>query len=220
MASTDELHLTITGKGGHAAMAADYNNPLIVAAHIMTEIEKEFPFTIDSEGVSRNVQNNIPTVIAFGKIEGKGATNVIPENVYLAGTFRTMDEDWRKYVKEKITSIIKIVSEKYQVRAEINILNGYPCLINDFDVTEKCKQSAIDYLGKENVEDLPLRMTAEDFAYISQEVPSCFYRLGTGNKSKGITSGVHTSSFNIDENALEISTGLMVWMAIHALKAQ
>jgi len=94
MASTDELHITITGKGGHAAMAGDYNNPLVVAAHIITEIEKQFPFTIDNEGVARNTQNNIPTVIAFGKIEGKGATNVIPESVYLAGTFRTMDEAW------------------------------------------------------------------------------------------------------------------------------
>jgi amidohydrolase len=219
MASTDELHLTITGKGGHAAMPADYNNPLIAAAHIITEIEKEFPFTIDSEGVARNVHNNIPTVIAFGKIEGKGATNVIPDNVYLAGTFRTMDEDWRKFVKEKIASIVKTVSEKYRMNTELNILNGYPCLINDFNVTAKCKQSAIDYLGNENVEDLPIRMTAEDFAYISQQVPSCFYRLGTGNKSKGITSGVHTSSFNIDENALEISTGLMAWMTIQSLKS-
>lgn len=218
MASTDELHITITGKGGHAAMAGDYNNPLIVAAHIITEIEKQFPFTIDTEGVARNVQNNIPTVIAFGKIEGKGATNVIPETVYLAGTFRTMDENWRVEVKEKVAAIITAVSEKYQVKAEINIVNGYPFLVNDHDVTQKCKQSAIEYLGKENVEDLPLRMTAEDFAYISQEVPSCFYRLGTGNKARGIVSGVHTSTFDIDESALKISTGIMAWMTFNVLK--
>jgi amidohydrolase len=214
MASTDELHITITGKGGHAAMAGDYNNPLVVAAHIITEIEKQFPFTIDAEGVGRNTQNNIPTVIAFGKIEGKGATNVIPESVYVAGTFRTMDEPWRKEVKLKITDIINTVSTKYSAKAEINIMDGYPFLTNNAEITKHCKQAAIDYLGKENVEDLPLRMTAEDFAYITQQVPSCFYRLGTGNKAKGITSGVHTSTFDIDENALEISTGLMAWMVI------
>ncbi|MDF2450895.1 MAG: N-acyl-L-amino acid amidohydrolase [Bacteroidota bacterium] len=219
MASTDELHITITGKGGHAAMAGDYKNPLVVAAHIITEIEKQFPFTIDSEGVARNTQNNIPTVIAFGKIEGKGATNVIPETVYLAGTFRTMDEDWRKEVKEKITTIIKIVSDKYQVKAEINILDGYPFLVNDHHITQQCKQAATEYLGNENVEDLPLRMTAEDFAYITQQVPCCFYRLGTGNKVKGIVSGVHTSTFDIDEKALEISTGLMAWMTLKTLRA-
>ncbi len=214
MASTDELHITITGKGGHAAMAGDYNNPLVVAAHIITEIEKQFPFTIDAEGVARNIQNNIPTVIAFGKIEGKGATNVIPESVYLAGTFRTMDEAWRKEVKLKITDIINTIATQYHTKADINIMDGYPFLTNDAEATKHCKQAAIEYLGKENVEDLPLRMTAEDFAYITQQVPSCFYRLGTGNKTKGITSGVHTSTFDIDEKALEISTGLMAWMVI------
>lgn len=214
MASTDELHITITGKGGHAAMAGEYNNPLVVAASIIKEIEQQFPFTIDAEGVARNTQNAIPTVIAFGKIEGKGATNVIPESVYLAGTFRTMDEVWRKEVKEKIKQIIHSVCEIYKVKADINIIDGYPFLTNDDAVTEQCKNAAIEYLGKENVEDLPLRMTAEDFAYITQQVPSCFYRLGTGNKAKGITSGVHTSTFDIDEKALEISTGLMAWMVV------
>jgi len=218
MASTDELHITITGKGGHAAMAGDYNNPLVVAAHIITEIEKQFPFLIDEEGVARNTQNNIPTVIAFGKIEGKGATNVIPETVYLAGTFRTMDELWRKKVKVKITEIINSVSSQYNAKAEINIMDGYPFLTNDVEVTKHCKQAAIEYLGKENIEDLPLRMTAEDFAYITQQVPSCFYRLGTGNKSKGITSGVHTATFDIDEKALEISSGLMAWITISSFK--
>ncbi len=218
MASTDELHITITGRGGHAAMAGDYNNPLVVAAHIITEIEKQFPFTIDAEGVARNTHNNIPTVIAFGKIEGKGATNVIPESVYLAGTFRTMDEAWRKKVKVKITEIINSVSSQYNTKADINIMDGYPFLTNDVEVTKHCKQAAIEYLGKENVEDLPLRMTAEDFAYITQEVPSCFYRLGTGNKSKGITSGVHTATFDIDEKALEISSGLMAWITIRSFK--
>lgn len=214
MASTDELHITITGKGGHAAMAGDYNNPLVVAAHIITEIEKQFPFVIDAEGVARNTQNNIPTVIAFGKIEGKGATNVIPESVYLAGTFRTMDEVWRKEVKGKIKEIINRVSSQYNTKADIKIMDGYPFLTNDVEVTKHCKQAAIEYLGKDNVEDLPLRMTAEDFAYITQEVPSCFYRLGTGNKLKGIISGVHTATFDIDEKALEISSGLMAWMVL------
>ena len=214
MASTDELHITITGKGGHAAMAGDYNNPLVVASHIITEIEKQFPFVIDTEGVARNTQNNIPTVIAFGKIEGKGATNVIPESVYLAGTFRTMDEAWRKEVKTKITDIINTVCVKYNTKADINIIDGYPFLTNDAETTKHCKQAAIEYLGKENVEDLPLRMTAEDFAYITQQVPSCFYRLGTGNKEKGISSGVHTSTFDIDEKALEIASGLMAWMVL------
>jgi amidohydrolase len=217
MASTDELHITINGKGGHAAMAGEYNNPLIAAAHIITEIERQFPFTIDKEGVARNTKNNIPTLIAFGKLEAKGATNVIPESVYMAGTFRTMQEDWREEVKQQITQIITDVCSKYHTQANINIVHGYPFLVNDESVTERCRQSAVEYLGAEHVEDLPLRMTAEDFAYVSQQVPSCFYRLGTGNKEKGITSGVHTATFDIDEDALALSTGLMAWMTIQNL---
>jgi amidohydrolase len=217
MASTDEIHITIIGKGGHAAMAGEYNNPLLVAASIIKEIEKQFPFVIDDEGVSRNTNNNIPTVIAFGKIEGKGATNVIPETVYLAGTFRTMDELWRNEVKEKIKQISNDVCQIYKVKIDLNIIDGYPFLSNDIAVTNLCKQAAIEYLGEDNIEDLPLRMTADDFAYISQVVPSCFYRLGTGNKLKGITSGVHTATFDIDEDALKISTGLMAWIVFKQL---
>ena len=218
MASTDELHITINGKGGHAAMPAEYINPLNAASAIIQEIEKEFPFYFDEDGVSKNSHNHIPTVVAFGKIEGKGATNIIPASVYLAGTFRTMDETWRAEVKEKIKSIILSVCEKYKATADINIENGYPFLVNDIELTARCKALAIDYLGKENVEDLTLRMTAEDFSYITQKVPSCFYRLGTGNKQKGITNGVHTSTFDIDEKALEISTGLMAWMTINEMQ--
>ena len=217
MASTDEIHITVTGKGGHAAMAGEYNNPILVAATIIKEIEKQFPFVIDDEGVSRNTNNTIPTVIAFGKIEGKGATNVIPETVYLAGTLRTMDELWRNEVKEKIKQISNDVCQIYKVKIDLNIIDGYPFLSNDIAVTNLCKQAAVEYLGQENVEDLPLRMTAEDFAYISQVIPSCFYRLGTGNKLKGITSGVHTATFDIDEDALKISTGLMAWIAFKQL---
>lgn len=219
MASTDELHITISGKGGHAAMAAEYNNPLVVAAHIITEIEREFSVETDAEGVARHTGNQIPTVVVFGKIEGKGATNVIPESVYMAGTLRTMNEQWRARVKDRLREIIGGICEAYKAKADINIIDGYPFLINDDAVTEMCRQSAIEYLGEEHVENLPLRMTAEDFAYISQEVPSCFYRLGTGNKQRGITAGVHTPTFDIDEEALGISTGLMAWMTIKHLSA-
>lgn len=211
MASTDEIYLTVTGKGGHAAMPAEYNNPLLVASEILLELKKKFP----NDGKSE-----IPTVLAFGKIEGKGATNVIPEKVELAGTFRTMNEKWRKEAHAEIMRIVNEVAKKNSATADLRIEIGYPFLVNDEEVTELCRSAAIQYLGKENVEELPLRMTAEDFAFFSQQVPCCFYRLGTGNKSKGITSGVHTSTFDIDENALRIGSGLMAWLTIQQLNAQ
>jgi amidohydrolase len=210
MASTDEIYLTIIGKGGHAAMPADYNNPLLIAAEVLVELKKLFP----NDG-----KKDPPTVLAFGDIQGKGATNVVPDKVEIKGTFRTMDEKWRKEAHAIITKTVNAVCEKNKAKAELDIRIGYPFLVNDKDLTELCKNAAIDYLGKENVEELPLRMTAEDFAYFSQELPVCFYRLGTGNKAKGITSGVHTPTFNIDEEALKIGPGLMAWLAINELKS-
>ena len=209
MASTDEIYLTITGKGGHAAMPADYNNPLLIASEVLLELKKKFP----NDGKSQ-----IPTVLAFGKIEGAGATNVIPECVKIEGTFRTMDEKWRTEAHDIITKTIMEVCNKNNTKADINIMRGYPFLVNDKAVTETCRKAAIEYLGIENVEELPLRMTAEDFAYFSQELPCCFYRLGTGNQAKGITAGVHTPTFDIDEEALKIGTGLMAWLALEQLK--
>lgn len=215
MASTDELYITVNGKGGHAAMPAEYINPLLIASEILLEINKRFTDKISLKELGGE---NIPTVVAFGKIEGKGATNVIPEKVELAGTFRTMDEDWRKKVHAELHRIVKTISEKYKIASVLKVDHGYPFLVNDKKLTDSCMDSAKNYLGTENVEELPLRMTAEDFAFISQKVPSCFFRLGTANKERGITSGVHTATFDIDENALEIGMGLMADLAINALK--
>lgn len=209
MASTDEIYLTITGKGGHAAMPADYNNPLLIAAEVLLELNKKFP---------NNAQSEIPTVLAFGKIEGAGATNVIPEKVEIQGTFRTMDEKWRSEAHQIITKTVQEVCDRNRAKGDLNILRGYPFLVNDSAVTETCRKAAVEYLGKENVEELPLRMTAEDFAYFSQVLPACFYRLGTGNRAKGITSGVHTPTFDIDEEALRVGSGLMAWLALEQLR--
>jgi len=214
MASTDELYLTVNGKGGHAAMPAEYVNPLIIASEILLEINKRFT---DLSSLKELGGENTPTVVAFGRMEGKGATNVIPDKLELAGTFRTMDEVWRETVHKELARLVKIISEKYKIESILRIEKGYPFLVNDRALTETCFSVAQAYLGEDNVEELPLRMTAEDFAFITQKVPSCFFRLGTGNKERGITSGVHTATFDIDEKALEIGMGLMASLAVNAL---
>lgn len=213
MASTDELYVTITAKGGHAAMVNEYINPLLIASEIISTLHEQF---MQQEYKDEN-GNVIPTVLAFGKIEGKGATNVIPDKVELQGTFRTMNEARRDKAHAQLQETVKVICEKWKASAEVKIVRGYPFLVNNETLTEKARTAAIDYLGKENVEELPMRMTAEDFAYFTQVVPSCFYRLGTGNKSKGITSGVHTATFDIDAKALEIGSGLMAWIAVKEL---
>jgi amidohydrolase len=208
MASTDEIYVTVKGKGGHAAMPADYNNPLLIASHILVELNKTFMLQ----------EQKAPTVLAFGKIVGNGATNVIPDEVRMEGTFRTMDENWRAEAHTKMKKLAEAIAQKMGGFCDFRIEHGYPFLVNDEMVTSRAIAAAADYLGKENVEELPLRMTAEDFAFYSQQIQACFYRLGTGNKSKGITSGVHTAWFDIDEQALEIGTGLMVWLTLNELK--
>jgi len=225
MASTDEIYITVKGKGGHAAMPCDYNNPLLIASAILLELNKVFMKNLSSSGITTlpgvNKKEYVavsPTVLAFGKIIGNGATNVIPDEVKIEGTFRTMNETWREEAHVKMKIIAENVAQQMGGSCDFRIEHGYPFLVNDEIITDKARAAAENYLGKENVEELPLRMTAEDFAFYSQQVPACFYRLGTGNKSKGITSGVHTSTFDIDEQALEISSGLMAWLAINELK--
>lgn len=215
MASTDELYLTVKGKGGHAALPHKYNNPLLIASQILIDLHREF--MVSAPAYSTLEQDNkphIPTVIAFGKINGNGATNIIPDEVKIEGTFRTMDEKWRGEAHAKMKKIADTVAESMGGSCEFKIEKGYPFLVNDEQLTNKMKSGAIDFLGKENVVDLELRMTAEDFAYYSQVKPACFYRLGINNKTKNIVSGLHTSTFDIDENALETSIGLMTWLAL------
>jgi len=206
MASTDEVYLTVKGKGGHAAMKGTYVNPLLIASEILIELEKVFSF-----------KGGIPTVLAFGRMHANGATNVIPDEVKIDGTFRTMDEVWRKEAHAIIEQVASSKAKSMGGGCEVYVMTGYPALINDEQTTVKAKKHAEEFLGKENVSELELRMTGEDFSFFAQKVPACFYRLGTGNKSKGITSGVHTPTFNIDESALKTGMGLMAWIALNQL---
>lgn len=208
MASADELYITVKGKGGHAAVPSGVINPLYLAAKLLVKLEKLAKDFSEAE---------IPTVLAFGKINGAGATNVIPDEVTLAGTFRTMDEHWRWQAHDILKAEVESFSQSAGGSATIEIRKGYPCLVNDPAVTARAMDAAADYLGTENVVELSTWMASEDFAYYSQQVPACFYRLGTGNPARNITSPVHTPTFSIDEDALEIATGLMAWLTVKTL---
>ncbi|HEU4717515.1 MAG TPA: M20 family metallopeptidase [Bacteroidia bacterium] len=213
MASTDELYLAIKGKGGHAAMPQEYINPLLIASSVLLKLQAQFM----NEATKEKDAKEFPTVLAFGKIEGKGATNVIPETVTIEGTFRTMNEAWRKKAHALIAETAKKTANELGGDAELRVEHGYPFLVNEETLTEKAKRAAEDFLGKENVVQLEQRMTAEDFAFYSQRIPACFYRLGTASRDGKYTSGVHTPTFDIDENALETGMGLLAWIALDAL---
>lgn len=209
MASCDEIYLTVIGKGGHGAMPHKTIDPVLIAAHILVALQQI---------VSRHMNIENPTVLSFGKINGDGATNVIPNEVKIEGTFRTMNEVWRSEAHQKIEKMAKSIAQSMGGDCMVDIHKGYPCLINDVNLTDSSKKNAESYLGKENVVDLPIRMTAEDFSYYSQYMPSCFYRLGTRNEKKGIVHTVHSSKFDVDESSLEVGMGLMAWLSLNQLK--
>ncbi|MDB4901896.1 MAG: N-acyl-L-amino acid amidohydrolase [Mucilaginibacter sp.] len=208
MASTDELYVTVRGKGGHGAQPQQNIDPVIITAHILTALQQI---------ISRFADPKSPSVLSFGKVIANGATNVIPNEVYLEGTFRTMDEKWRSDAHIKMKKMAEGMAESMGGSCEFNIVRGYPFLINEEKLTASTRAFAEDYLGKENVLDLDIWMAAEDFAYYSQVADACFYRLGTRNESRGITSSVHTPTFDVEESALELSTGLMAYLAVKQL---
>jgi len=208
MASTDEIYLTVRGKGGHAAMPHEINDTVLSAAQIITSLQQV---------VSRKAKAAIPTVLSFGKIIGSGATNIIPEEVKIEGTFRTMNEIWRKEALKLIEHIAETTAEAMGTTCEVLIMNGYPALINDENLTEKAKKIAKEFIGKENVKDLEIRMTAEDFSYFTNSKPGILYRLGVRNDEKGVVSPLHSSTFNIDEKSLEIGVGYMAYLTVSLL---
>jgi amidohydrolase len=221
MASCDEIYMRVIGKGGHAALISSKEkgasnkeiqssgliNPIMMASAILLRLEKRF----------KELSPHYPTILSFGKFIANGATNVIPGEAMLEGTFRTMDEEWRNEAHEIIKKEVNEEVKKYNGSCELRIEKGYPVLMNNKELTEQAKLAAEEYLGKENVIALEKRMTSEDFSYYTHQIPGCFYRLGTGNKSKGIVSGIHTPTFDIDEKALTIGPGLMTWIALKKL---
>jgi amidohydrolase len=209
MASADEIYITVKGKGGHGAHPHQNIDPVVIAAQIITELQ-----TI----VSRHAKPATPSVLSIGKVIANGSTNVIPSEVYMEGTFRTYDEEWRNRAHRLIEKIAKNIADNHGATVDVDVRKGYPFLKNNEVLTQKVRNYAVEYLGEENVVDLELWPAGEDFAFYSQEIPATFYRLGTRNEVKGITSMVHTSTFDIDENALEIGVGFMAYSTLRNMQ--
>ena len=209
MASTEEIYVTVKGKGGHGAIPHLNIDPVLISSHLIVALQQL---------VSRNANPIMPSVLSFGKVIANGATNVIPDTVYIEGTFRTLDEKWRNDAHAKMIKMAEAIAEGMGGKCEFKIVRGYPALVNNPELTASARKNAVDYLGKENVLDLDIWMAAEDFSFYSQQAPACFYRLGVRNEQKNITSSVHTSTFDIDEDALKTGVGLMTYMALCELK--
>ena len=203
MASADELYFTIRGKGGHAAAPHLTTDTILVASHLVVALQQV---------VSRNNSPFSPSVLSICSIQGGHTTNVIPTEVKLMGTFRAMDEAWRFKAHEIIDRQARSIATAMGAEIDVKIDVGYPSVYNNEALHEVANQQAQQYLGADKVSETALRMGAEDFGYYSQHIPGCFFRLGTGNLEKGISSGVHTPTFNIDESAIATGVGMMAWL--------
>jgi amidohydrolase len=200
MASCDEIYITIHGKGGHGATPHLCIDPIVIGANLILQLQQI---------ISRSCDAKTPSVLSFGHFEARGATNIIPEKAILNGTFRTMDESWREEALQLIAHQVDLIVKAHGGTVELEISRGYPCVINDDKVTSELAGKAEVILGKNKVHDLPIRLTSEDFAYYSQVIPACFFRLGVRNEKKGIIYSVHHPKFDIDEDALIVGMQLM-----------
>ena len=205
MASADEIYITVKSKGGHAAAPHLTNDTILTASQLVVNLQQL---------VSRMNNPFNPSVLSITSFQGGNTTNVIPSEVKLMGTFRAMNEDWRFKAHELIKNICVETGKISGAHVDVEIDVGYPFLVNNIPLTDKATRKAVELAGEENVEETEMRMGAEDFSFYSHQIPACFFRLGVGNIEKGITSGVHTPTFNIDENAIENGMAIMAWLAV------
>ena len=208
MAACDELEVTIKGKGGHAALPEKTINPITVASKII----------IETKELVEKIGKDHLYVLEYGDFHAYGASNVIPETAFLKGTFRTMDEGFRKKACDLLLKKSQEIAFRDAVKCDYKIIKGYPSLINEEQLTKECKRLASEFVGLEKVADLPIRMASEDFSFYSQVCPSCFFRLGVNNKEKGITHLVHTPKFDIDHNSIKIGIGVMSYFAMKLVR--
>lgn len=204
MASGDEIYLTIQGRGGHAAAPHLLVDPVLIQAHVLLALQAV---------ISRNRPADQASILSFGKIIAEGATNIIPSEVQLIGTFRAMDEAWRFAAHDLIRRTCEQTAAAFGATCEVRIDVGYPALSNDPETADIVRAAAVDYVGEKHVVDLPQWHASEDFAWYTQQIPGAFYVLGVGNEAEGITHGLHTPRFTIDEEALRLGSGFMAYAA-------
>jgi len=208
MASCDEIYITVIGKGGHAALPGLTTDQIYIASNIVIRLKNRM--------TEQQKVKNIPTVLGIGRISGEGATNVIPDKVYISGTFRTFDEKWRAEGLALIRQVSAETEEEFGVKIDVNIAEGYPVLFNDENLTAKAIEYSEKLLGKNKIESFGIRMSSDDFSFYSAIAPSLYYRVGIRKKGTEMLK-LHTSDFDIDENGLDIGVANLSWLVYNFL---
>jgi len=209
-ASTDEFNIIINGQAGHGAYPHNSKDAIVISAHVITGLQTM---------ISRIISPLDSVVLTIGTIKGGSGGNIIADKVEMTGTLRTLEEEQRKKAKEKITKIVKNVSEAYDGIGEVEFIEGYKALVNNDQVVKLVEKKAKKILGKDKVIiGKEPSMGAEDFSYFADEAMGAFFSLGCGNKEKGIVYNGHHPKFQIDEDCLKIGMHLQVENALELLK--
>ena len=208
MASADEIYINLKGKSSHAAQPHLGGDAIVAASQIILALQ-----TL----LTKFKDPTKSAVISITSIHGGTATNTFPDEVRLMGTMRTFDNDIREQLNKKIHETIEALSKIYNVTFEINILKGYPPLINEESAWIAAKLSGEKIFGVENVKNFIPKMWAEDFAYYGQKIPACFWFLGVKPPNTTPMAGLHNSKFDPDENSLPYGAAMLAWTAASAL---
>ena len=209
MAACDELHLTIKGKGGHAALREGIVDPILPTAKLV-EALYEIP--------ALSTEQSEPTILSIGRIEAAGATNIVPDSVALQGTMRTFDEQRRAQVKKLVEYHCDNIEKKYGVVVERNFGSGYPAVFNTPQLAEMALQTVAAAFGPSAIQTLGIRPTGEDFGYYTERYPSLFYRLGVGYSGEEFEArkagALHTPQLLPDTKAIGIGVSVMALLAL------
>jgi len=209
LASCDEIYITVAGRGGHAAQPSQYTDQIYIASELVISLK---------DTVAEKSKGQAATILGIGKITGMGATNVIPEKVEIAGTFRTFDERWRKEAKEIIRKTASEIARKRGVSIDVNIVEGYPVLVNNEPLTNRAVELSRQLLGDAKVKEVPDRMSSEDFSFFAEKYPSFLFRLGITPDGEKMRPA-HTPYFDMDESSMATGTATMAWLALNLIKA-
>ena len=209
-AASDRFQIVIKGKGGHAARPNTTIDAVVIGAHVVVALQ-----TL----VSRETSPTQPAVVTVGVLRAGDASNVIPGEATLMGTVRSYDPDLRQYMARRLPELAKGIAKAMRADAEVTYTFGYPSLINDEKMTELARQVGRDLVGADHVTEVEPVLGGEDMSYFLQKAPGCFFRLGTGNRARGITFGNHHPKFDVDEAALPIGAAAMAGMALRFLRS-
>lgn len=209
MAANDEVFWTITGVSSHAAQPHKGSDTIPAAAGLIQAVQNL---------VSREKDPFAPGVISITTVHGGSATNVVPDEVKLSGTMRSMDESWRAYIHKRLQEVTNGIAAAYGVSISLDFVYGYPVLTNDADATAFIKNVAKEVVGADNLHEFEPKMWAEDFAFFAQKVPSCYWMLGVKEPGQATMHGLHHPCFVPSEDALPIgsamlATSAMSWLA-------